>query len=83
MLLFAAKQSIKKSNSPLNNFKTIAGKLWCTVHHPDNVRWALLKTLEHLNTPYLDLINGLNLIIAMLVSYRKFVLSCYNAQIIM
>lgn len=29
--------------------------MWNTDHHPDNVRAALLKTLENLNTPYLDL----------------------------
>lgn len=29
--------------------------MWSTDHRPENVRAALLKTLEHLNTPYLDL----------------------------
>lgn len=33
----------------------LTSKLWNTDHHPDNVRSALLKTLENLNTPYLDL----------------------------
>lgn len=33
----------------------ITSKLWNTDHHPDNVRSALLKTLNHLDTPYLDL----------------------------
>lgn len=29
--------------------------MWNTDHHPDHVRSALLKTLNNLNTPYLDL----------------------------
>lgn len=33
----------------------MTSKLWNTDHHPDNVRAALLKTLDALNTPYLDL----------------------------
>lgn len=33
----------------------LTSKLWCTDHHPDNVRPALLKTLNHLNSSYLDL----------------------------
>lgn len=33
----------------------LTSKLWNTDHHPDNVRPALLKTLKHLKTPYVDL----------------------------
>lgn len=33
----------------------LTSKLWCSDLHPDNVRAALMKTLKHLNTPYLDL----------------------------
>lgn len=33
----------------------LTSKLWNTDHHTNSVRPALLKTLNHLNTPYLDL----------------------------
>ena len=33
----------------------LTSKLWNTDHHPDQVRNAILVTLNNLNTPYLDL----------------------------
>lgn len=33
----------------------LTSKLWCTEHHPDRVRAALMITLRNLDTPYIDL----------------------------